>query len=208
MKKILLTSTGLSNPKIRDFFVSQFDTLADKKACLIFTIREESDWQWLSNYDEELNRIGLQYSKVNISEEKDLSDLPEFDVYYVCGGNTFYILNRLRKTNLDKVILKAIEDSKFYIGVSAGSIIAGPSIEAASIGEGDVNDIEINDLTGFNMVPFHVSPHYTENDKKDVEEFCSVKKETIVPITDEQALFVTDKETLLIVNEGIENLLS
>lgn len=204
--KLLLTSTGLTNQKIRDFFVSQFDMLNDKKACLIFTVRQESDWQWLEHYDAELRGIGLQYEKINISEEKDLSNLLDYDVYYICGGNTFYILDRLRKTNLDKVILNAIEDGKFYVGVSAGSIIAGPDIEVAGIGDGDENDINLSDLKGFELVPFHISPHYTEQDKNDVEEFYNKRNEAIIALTDEQALFVTNEEVILIGDKGITEL--
>jgi dipeptidase E len=204
--KLLLTSTGLANQKIRDFFVSQFDALENKRACLIYTIRQESDLQWLKYYNKELKGIGLQYDGINISEEKDLSGLQEYDIYYVCGGNTFYILDRLRKTNLDKVILSAVEEDKFYVGVSAGSIIACADIEVAGIGEGDENDINLSDLSGFNLVPFHISPHYTKRDKNDVEEFYSKRKESIIALTDDQALFVTDKEVILIGNKGTAEL--
>ncbi len=204
--KLLLTSTGLTNQKIRDYFVSQFEMLENKKACLIFTIRNENDWQWLEHYDSELKGIGLQYDRINISEGKDLSDLKEYDIYYVCGGNTFYILDRLRKTNLDKVILKAIKDGKFYVGVSAGSIIAGSDIEVAGIGEGDENDINLSDLSGFGLVPFHISPHYTEQYRNDVEEFYNRRKESIIALTNDQALFVTDKEVLLVGNKDVTEL--
>lgn len=200
--KILLTSTGLANSKIRDFFLSQFETLENKKACLFFTIREVGDWQWLEYYEKELNGIGLQYDAVNISEEKDFSDLSTYDIYYVCGGNTFYILDRLRKTNLDKVILKAIENDKFYIGVSAGSIIAGPDIEIAGIPGGDENDIDLNDLKGFNLIPYHVSPHFIDQEKADIEKFQKSKNEPVIAITDNQAIFVTEKETLLVGDKG------
>lgn len=197
--KLLLTSTGLTSQKIRDFFVSQFDTFENKKACLIFTIRQESDWQWMEHYDAELKAIGLQYDGVNISEEADLSNLKEYDIYYVCGGNTFYILDRLRKTNLDKVILKAVDNDKFYVGVSAGSIIAGPSIEIASVGEGDVNDINLKDLEGFNLVSYCITPHYTEKDKTDVEAFKEKHKgEMVIELTDDQAIFVENGKKKLI----------
>lgn len=200
--KLLLTSTGLTNHKIRDFFVSQFETFENKKACLIFTIKQESDWQWLEHYDSELKEIGLEYDGINISEEKDLSELQDYDVYYVCGGNTFYILDRLRKTSLDKVILKAIEKDKFYVGVSAGSIITGPDIEIAGIPGGDKNDINLKDLAGLKVVPFCISPHFMDQERIDIEELQKRNNEPIVAITDDQAVFVTENECLLIGEEG------
>ncbi|MFA6047293.1 MAG: Type 1 glutamine amidotransferase-like domain-containing protein [Parcubacteria group bacterium] len=195
--KLLLTSTGLENKKVRDFFISQFDTLSDKKACLIFTIREESDWQWLEQYDKELGEIGLRYDKINISEENNFVNLKEYDIYYVCGGNTFYILDRMRKTGMDKVLINAVKREKFYLGVSAGSIIPGPDIEVAGIG--DINDINLNDLAGLNLVKYIVSPHYTPIEEKMIEEFKAKRKEgSVIKLTDDQAIFVEDGNMVLI----------
>lgn len=189
--KLLLTSTGLENQKIRDFFVSQFDTLEDKRACLIFSIREESDWQWLEHYDKELGKIGLQYNRVNLSEEKNFTSLREYDIYYVCGGNTFYILDRMRKTGMDRVLVDVINNGKFYIGVSAGSIIAGSDIEVAGID--DPNDIKLKDLTGFGLIPYIISPHYTEEEKADIDAFKEKRKsEQVIAITDDEAIFIED----------------
>jgi len=192
--KLLLTSTGLANQKIRNFFVSQIGSLDDKNVCLIYTIRQERDWQWVEYYHKELEEIGLRYDDVNISEEKDFSDLPAYDIYYVCGGNTFYILDRLRKTNLDKVISEAIKSGKLYIGVSAGSIIMGPDIEIAGLGEdGDLNDMNLEDLSGFGLVPYIISPHYTEKEKSSIKAFKEKRKgEPVVELTDDQAIFVED----------------
>jgi dipeptidase E len=195
--KLLLTSAGLKNQKIRDFFVAQFDALKNKKACLIFTIWEESDWLWLDGYAEELGGIGLVYDQLNISEDKNLSDLKDYDIYYVCGGNTFYILDRMRKTGLDKVLVESIKNGKFYVGVSAGSIIAGPDIEVAGLG--DPNDVNLKDLTGLNLVPYIITPHYNPKEKSEVDNFMEKRKgESVIPLTDDQAVFVEDGEMVLI----------
>ena len=71
---------------------------------------------------------------------------------YVCGGNTFKILHKLRETRLDVYITKQVEQGALYVGVSAGSIIAGPDIEIAGWGsEGDENEVNLQDLEGFNF---------------------------------------------------------
>jgi dipeptidase E len=195
--KLLLTSAGLKNQKIRDFFVAQFDQLEDKKACLIFTIREESDWQWLDLYDNELNDIGLAYDRINLSEDKNLSGLRNYDIYYVCGGNTFFILDRMRKTGLDRVLIEAVKNGKFYVGVSAGSIIPGPDIEVANLG--DPNDLNLEDLTGLKLVPYIITPHYQLKEKSEVENFREKRKgEKVIPLTDDQAIFVEDDKMVLV----------
>ncbi|KKP69213.1 MAG: Peptidase [Candidatus Moranbacteria bacterium GW2011_GWE1_35_17] len=197
--KLLLTSDGMTSRKIVDFFISQFDTLKDKKVCLIHTIRDESDWQWMDYYRKELGEIGLKHDEINISEEKDLSSLMEYDVYYVCGGNTFYILDRMRKTGLDKVLISAVKGGKFYIGVSAGSIIAGPDIEAAGIGNADINDVDLIDLTGLGLISYIITPHYSAEEEKNVQEFKEKRKEeSVIALTDKQAVFIEDEKVILI----------
>jgi dipeptidase E len=195
--KLLLTSTGLTNQKIRDFFVAQLDSLENKTACLIFTIKDESDWQWLPHYREELGGLGLSYDQINISEENNLSSLKEYDIYYVCGGNTFYILDRMRKTGLDRILIDAVKQGKFYVGVSAGSIIPGPDIEAAEMG--DPNDINLKDLTGLKLIPYIISPHHSLKEESDVEKFKEKRKgEKVIPLTDDQAVFIEDDRMVLI----------
>jgi len=195
--KLLLTSTGLTNQKISNFFVAQFDSLENKTACLIFTIKDESDWQWLPHYREELGGLGLSYDQINISEENNLSNLKEYDIYYVCGGNTFYILDRMRKTGLDRILIDAVKKGKFYLGVSAGSNIVGPDIKVASLG--DPNDINLDDLTGLKLVSCITIPHYDKKDKSAIEKFKEKRKgEKVIPLTDDQAVFIEDDEMVLI----------
>lgn len=197
--KLLLTSAGLANEKIRNFFVAQFDSLKNKKACLIHTVRVESDWEYMKYYDQELKELGLKYDAINISEDINLVNLPEYDIYYVCGGNTFYILDRMRKTGLDKALIGAVRNGKFYLGVSAGSIIAGPDIEVAGVGGADVNDVNLIDLTGLKLTEHIVTPHYCEEEEKDVQDFREKRKgESVIALTDEQAVLVEDGKIMKI----------
>jgi dipeptidase E len=193
--KLLLTSTGLNNDKIKEFFVSCFETFENKKACLIHTVREESDWQWMEYYDSEMRSICLEYDAINISEDKNLANLPEYDIYYVCGGNTFYILDRIRKTGLDKVLTEEVQKGKFYLGVSAGSIIVGPDIEAAGIGDADKDDVGLSDLAGLKLTEHIIMPHYCSEEEKDVQDFMERRKgEPVIALTDDQAVFVENGE--------------
>lgn len=197
-------STGLVDEALRNALVDHCSCLQEKKACLIYTVQQESDRKWVALYDEELKALHLPYDEVNISEELNGLALPEYDIYYICGGNTFYILDRLRKTRVDEVLKKAVRQGKTYIGVSAGSVIAGPDISVSALGgeEADVNDINLSDLTGFSWVPFYISPHYTERDQKEIEEFFEMKQNPVIALTDEQALVVTEEEIKLIGSEG------
>jgi dipeptidase E len=89
-------------------------------------------------------------------------DLSAFDVLYMAGGNTFHIMDKIKKLGLFEKIKEIVNNGKIYFGVSAGSIMAGPNIGIAS--PWDENDINLTDYTGFNFVNFAVSPHYTEEE--------------------------------------------
>lgn len=52
----------------------------------------------------------------------------EFDAVYVTGGDTGYLLERVKTTGFDKIIKKMVYAGKVYVGVSAGSMIATPNI--------------------------------------------------------------------------------
>jgi len=195
--KLLLTSTGLTNENIKNFFVSQFDRLDNKTACVVTSARSKEEQFYVDESLKELSDLGIKVTELNIAKNDSFPNLEEFDIYYVCGGNTFYILDRMRKTGMDKILIDAINSEKFYLGVSAGSIITGSDIEEAGLG--DPNDVNLKDLTGFNLVPYIVTPHYNHKEEKVVEEFKEKREgEPVIAITDDQAVFVEDEKMILI----------
>lgn len=195
--KLLLTSTGLANENVRNFFISKFDRLDNKTACIVTSGQNEEEQFYIDGSIRELESLGIEVVEFNIAKENGFVNFPKFDIYYVCGGNTFYILDRMRKTGVDKILIDAIKNGKFYLGVSAGSIIAGPDIEVAGLG--DPNDVNIEDLTGLKLVKYIVTPHYNQKEKSIVEEFKKKRKgEQVIALNDDQAIFVEDGKMVLI----------
>ncbi|MBU1255392.1 Type 1 glutamine amidotransferase-like domain-containing protein [Patescibacteria group bacterium] len=118
---------------------------------------------------------------------------------YVCGGNTYYILKRFRETGLDKIVIELVNQGKIYIGVSAGSVMAGPNIEIAGWGEdGDKNDVNLKDLTGFNFTNIAVFSHFEEKNRQEVKEFKKKVNYPVIELTDNQAVFVKGKNYIII----------
>ena len=103
--------------------------------------------------------LDLGILKENITEHKigNEININEFDVMYMMGGNTFYLLNIIRKTGFDKNIKEFINSGKIYIGSSAGSEILGNSIDVA-IGYDD-NNVNMTDFTGLKIVDGLIIPH-------------------------------------------------
>ena len=59
-------------------------------------------------------------------EDKILPTISQCDIIYVSGGNTFYLLNELRKSHAAQAIKNAVKAGKIYVGESAGAIAAAP----------------------------------------------------------------------------------
>ncbi len=185
--KLLLTSSGLDNKESKKEFLKLLNQNVKKiKILLIFGIKKEEEMFYVNESKEELIEMGVNEKNIleaNISKNINKNNFRDFGVIYVCGGNTYYILDRLRKIGFDKVIVNAVNKNILYVGVSAGSIIAGESIEIAGWGsEGDENRIKLKDLRGFNFTDMAIFPHYENRLKKEVDEFSKKVNYPVKPL--------------------------
>ncbi len=55
-------------------------------------------------------------------------DLDDIDAVYVCGGNTAYLLSRVREAGMDAALQAFLARGGVYVGVSAGSAIAAQNL--------------------------------------------------------------------------------
>lgn len=69
----------------------------------------------------------LEISTASLSEIT--TKLTTNDYIFVSGGNTFYLLQELRRSGAEQVIIEQIVLGKVYIGTSAGSVIMSPNIQ-------------------------------------------------------------------------------
>ena len=178
MKNIILTSCGIIDGKFKEQFYRIIDKeeIKDKKVLYITTASDgenDSDKSWM---DEEYETIlDLGFSKENIYEfkigQKEIN-INDFDVIYMMGGNTFYLMDMIRKYNFDTVIKKAMDNGIIYIGSSAGSIILGNSVEYAL--PFDENNVDLKDFSGLRIIDGKIIPHANRK-----EEFISKVKENI-----------------------------
>lgn len=52
-----------------------------------------------------------------------IQELQQYDVVYLCGGRTQYLLERINATSFNKSLMAYIQNNGMVIGVSAGSLI-------------------------------------------------------------------------------------
>lgn len=199
--KLLLTSTGLANQNITNQFLQIIDKpVSQIKIIFVSTAsRSEEELKYVDESKKELLDLGILENNIktlNLDRPVSFQEVENFDVIYVCGGNTFYLLKKVRETGFDKVIIEFAKTDKLYFGVSAGSILVCPNIDIAS--PFDENDVNLTDLTGLNLTDVIVSPHYKDEEKTIIDDFKKRSQYEIVPLTDDQALLVLNGETKIV----------
>ena len=133
-KMLLLTSSGMLGTK--EEILSVLPKPADKVrvAHIITASKVEQDISYVDKDRELMREAGFNVEDIDIEgkNKKQLIKLLEsVDIIYVQGGNTFYLLRQMRKSGFNKIIKKLLRKGIVYIGVSAGSIVAGETIQTA-----------------------------------------------------------------------------
>ena len=163
MKNIVLTSCGIIDEKFKDEFyrIIKKEEISNKKVLYITTASDgenDDDKSWMDNEYKTILELG--FKQENIYEYKigqTEINIKDFDVIYMMGGNTFYLMDMIRKYNFDDVIKTSIDNGIIFIGSSAGSIILGNSVEYAL--PFDENNVNIKDFTGLKIIDGIIIPH-------------------------------------------------
>ncbi|BDR57382.1 hypothetical protein KIMC2_19440 [Xylocopilactobacillus apis] len=80
-------------------------------------------------------KIGLIVDELDLaksSTEEIRTKINNNDLIYISGGNTFYLLQELKRTGADQIIIDAVNSGKLYIGESAGSVITSPTLNTSA----------------------------------------------------------------------------
>ena len=200
MKKLLLTSAGFENPKIGGEFLKLIEkSVSEVKVLFIPTAsRTKEELYWVGESKKELIGVGIKEENIinfNLDREFDEGELNKIEVIYVCGGNTFYLLHKIKEIGFENAIKKFILDGKVYVGVSAGSMVMGPDIDVSGIKvDWDKNDVCLKDLTGLNFTDKRISPHYTIEDEEIIKKFEEKTGKEVTRLKDSQALLIIGEE--------------
>jgi len=195
MKKMFLAS---SFADVVDLFVEFTDGKCEGKTITFIptaSLPEEVTF-YVSAGREELEKRGLIVDELEIStatKEEIESKLQGNDYIYVTGGNTFFLLQELKRTGAGKIITEQIKSGKPYIGESAGSIVLSRNIEYMK----DVDDSTVapnlDSFSSLGLINFYPLPHHTNFPFKEaVENIISnyIDKIELCPISNTQAIVV------------------
>ena len=165
----------------------------------------EKDKSYVKESTDQLEAIGMKIKTINLKEKNKKTLKEKFadcDVIFVNGGNTFYLLDIIRKSGFGKILPELLDQKKIYISASAGSYITCPTIEAAGWKHADRNIVGIKDLTALNLVPFIITAHFNREKNHDtISGRAKTTKLPVVALLDTQAIAV-EGDKYKIVGEG------
>ena len=114
----------------------------------------------------------------------------------ISGGNTFYLLQELKRNGLLSLIKQKVQDGMLYIGESAGAIIACPDISYNQIMDDKAVATELTNYSGMGLVDYYVLPHngefpFVETTAQTIKVYG--EKINLVPLNNSQAVVVENE---------------
>ncbi|MGQ8870715.1 Type 1 glutamine amidotransferase-like domain-containing protein [Paenibacillus sp. TSA_86.1] len=141
-----------------------------------------------------LEKYGLIVEELEVStatSEEVATKLQQSDLIYVSGGNTFFLLQELRRSGAEKYIQAHIQAGKIYIGESAGSIILAPDIAYVKAMDDCAVAPDLSSYEGLHSIDFYPVPHvgcapFVESAAQVMDKYQSTLP--LVPITNSQVI--------------------
>ena len=148
-------------------------------------------------------KLGASVTEIDISTEAYSTIQAVFedaDVIYFTGGNSFFLMDQLRKTETDELLKKELANGKLMIGESAGAIICAPTIQYIEQMDEKPEDYSQEDNEGLDLIDFYVLPHYLTAPFKKITEriMAEFSNLNICAINNHQAIIVNDEGSKVI----------
>jgi dipeptidase E len=199
MGSLLLTSAGFLNPNIFEFTKKSVGGLSLKRVAIITTAAEgKENHKYSQLAHEQLLEVGFKVADFFDLETQDVHALFEYDAFYVCGGNVFRLLKFVKSSGFKNQVISLLDRGGMYVGVSAGSLIVGPSTLIANEINPDPNEAEIKDFSSLNLTNITVFPHYEEGYESDIKNFEKRYGVKITRITNNQAVLISGENVEII----------
>lgn len=180
IKTLVLTSAGM---QVKDEILKLIAKPTEDVtvAYIVTASSPEQDKTYVYKDKTAMQEIGFNVEDIDIKDKTEsqlMSMLENKDIIYVQGGNTFYLLKYIRKSGFDKVVKKLLKKGIMYIGVSAGSIVAGRD--------------------GMRLVNFNIFVHYTPEYAEVIKQKPKKALKNLRILTDDQAIIIQGKEVVLV----------
>lgn len=149
-----------------------------------------------------LEKLGLIIDELEISTsttDEIRTKIKSNDFIYVTGENTFFLLQELKRTGADKIIMDEVNSGKLYIGESAGAIVTSSNIEYVKGMDSVKKAPDLTDFDALDLVEFYTVPHYTNSPfKKMAQKIIDNYGSTL------NLSLISNKDAILVSNDEIK----
>ncbi len=143
-----------------------------------------------------LEQYGLNVVEMDIKGKDEIEiqkNINDANIILVAGGDTFYLMEKLKESGADKAIKNFIEKGGIYIGSSAGSIVCCPTIEGTEEFDNPSLAPKLENFNGMDIFSGVIIPHahkekYFERIKKAAKKL-EAKGYRVYSLTDDDVLF-------------------
>lgn len=201
--KLLLTSNGIYNQSIAKALK---DLVGEEiRTAFIPTASNFSgnDKAWLINDMSRFQKLGF-ITIVDIaalSKEEWLPRLRDANVLVFGGGRTTYLHQKIKESGLDKELPSLLTD-RVYVGISAGSVLAGKKTWGAS--ENLFDKTYESSPDGLGLTNINIRPHYKSKPYTSEENLAKVTKDSshnLYALDDNSAIKIID-DAIEVISEG------
>ena len=152
--------------------------------------------EWMEDDRNKLLELGFNVFDFDLKDKSEgevKKALSKTDIVFVAGGNTFYLLEKVKLSGFDNAIKDSSNQRQIYIGSSAGSVILGPNIEPMKYLDDSTKALSLSDYSGLNLIDYIVLPHfdnkkYKEAYEKLTREYRNIYK--LKPLNDDQFIAI------------------
>ena len=205
MRKLFLSSSFKEIEKLFIQFINdQFGSLENIKGKKVEIIPTAALIEGTENHIEETveiyEKMGLRVKILELTghtEEILKQRIKNTDFLHVSGGNTFFLLQEIKRKKLMDFIIDRINEGMLYIGESAGTLITCPDVFYADDVDNKSLAPELEDTKGMNIIPFYFLSHYQDEPFKETVEKTLVKydcKLKLFPFSNNEAITVDGEE--------------
>jgi dipeptidase E len=156
---------------------------------------DEKPW-WQTNDRNKLQELGFNVTDVNLDAGFAADALSSYDMVFVAGGNTFYLLQQAQQVGFLDAVRRHVSAGKWYVGSSAGSVLAGPDIGPVHFVDNPEDAPELRTTMALGLIPEVVIPHANLVDREAGIDSCIAECRKLglkpLPIHDKQAVLVQD----------------
>ena len=137
--------------------IATFLTSARSLAFVPFALADRAGY--VARARERLAAVGLAVEGVS-ADAAGHRALLEAEAVFVGGGNTFRLLDTMRRSGLLPLLAERARTGMPYVGASAGTNLACPTIRTTN----DMPIVQPASLDALALVPFQINPHYLDPD--------------------------------------------